>query len=251
MLYQHAKSIDRELAQAVQHIQELAFGHKGVLAIGTTVGGAASLVALAICKLQVSQPGIDIRIVEEPTIKSLLTQLHDRTVDMLVCQRPHELELKGAQAFSLFRAKRVACVRTEHPLKGENITLQDLSAYPFVCPPEEMGMVFGFRQIFSGIGLDLPEVLVSNSIYVAKEIVLQSDAYALFSEFSVLKEHELGLMRLIELEIPTQYWMQLILRAEQAPTNLIKSFVTEMLAVCKEINIDVHSDTRKFLNLRA
>ena len=49
VLYEHAKSIDRELALAAQHIGELAFGHKGALRIGATVGGAASFVALAVC----------------------------------------------------------------------------------------------------------------------------------------------------------------------------------------------------------
>src|SRR5579883_2809561 len=249
VLYEHAKSIDRELAQAAQHIQELAFGHRGALKIGATVGGGPMIVEKAVCRLQDSRPGIDIRINAESSIMSLLTQLHDRTIDMLICQRPQELELKGTRAFSLFRAKRVACVRAGHPLTG-NVTLRDLSTYPFVSPQEEMGLLFGFRQIFATIGLDLPEVLISNSIYVAKEIVLNSDAFALFSDLSVLNERRLGLLKLIELEIPTQYWMHLILREEQAPTDLMKSFVTEILAVCKELDIDAHADAAKFLNLR-
>ena len=56
VLYEHAKSIDRELAQAAQQIQELAFGQKGALRVGAMVGGAASLSALAVCKLQKRVP---------------------------------------------------------------------------------------------------------------------------------------------------------------------------------------------------
>ncbi|HLG89173.1 MAG TPA: LysR substrate-binding domain-containing protein, partial [Alphaproteobacteria bacterium] len=250
VLYEHAKSIDRELAQAAQHIQELAFGHRGALKIGATVGGAASLVALAVCRLQDSRPGIDIRINAESSIMSLLTQLHDRTIDMLICQRPHGLEFKGTRAFSLFRAKRVACVRAGHPLTG-NVTLRDLSTYPFICPQEETGLLFGFRQIFATIGLDLPEVLISNSIHVTKEIVLNSDAFALLSDLSVLSERRLGLVRSIELEMPTQYWTQLMIREEQLPTELMKSFVAEILTVCKELNIEAHADAVKFRNIRS
>jgi DNA-binding transcriptional LysR family regulator len=241
VLYERAKSIDRELAQAAQQVQELAFGHRGALRVGTSVGGASSLVALAVCRLQNSRPGADTRIIEEFSIKPLLAQLHDRTVDLLICQRPDEVQLKGTRALSLLRAERKACVRAGHPLAGD-ISLHDLSTYPFVCPQEEMGLLFGFRQIFSTIGIQLPEVLVVNSIYVAKEIVLNSDSFGLFSDLSVLNEQRTGTLRLIDLAIQTQYWMQLILRAEQTPTELMLCFITELTAVCKDLDFAVHAD---------
>jgi DNA-binding transcriptional LysR family regulator len=250
VLYQHAKSIDRELAQAAQHIQELTIGQKDALAIGATVGGASSLATMAICNLQKRPPAFDIKIINETSIKSLLAQLHDHTSDMLISQQLHELELKGTRAFSLFRARRVACVRAGHPLTGQ-ITLKDLATFPFVCPQEETGLLLGLRQIFSTIGLDLPEVIISNSLHVSKEIVLNSDAFALFSDLSVLSERRLGLLNLIELEIPTQYWMQLTLRAEQIPTPLMKRFVAEIVAVCQKLEIDVHPDAAKFQSIRS
>ena len=248
VLYQHAKSIDRELAQAAQHVQELALGHRDALAIGANVGGASSLAAMAICKLQARGPRFEVRIIAEEMIKPLLMHLHDHTIDLLICQQPHELELKGTRAFPLFRARRVACVRAGHPLTG-NVTLHELATFPFICPHDETGQLLGLRQIFSSIGLDLPEILVANSINVAKEIVLNSDSFALFSDLSVLNEQRTGSLKLIELEMPTQYWMQMILRAEQAPTKLMKSFVTEILVVCKELKIDVHPDAAGFRNL--
>ena len=249
VLYEHAKSIDHELAKAAQQIQELAFGNRGALRVGATVGGASFLVALAVCKLQESRPGTDTRIIEDFSIKPLLAQLQNRTVDMLICQRPHEVELEGTRALSLFRAERVACVRADHPLTGQ-ISLHDLSTYPFVCPQEEIGLLFGFQQIFSTIGIELPEVLVVNSVYVAKEIVLNSSSFGLFSDLSVLNEKRLGTLRLIELETPTQYWMQLIVRAGQLPTDLSASFIEELMAVCKELDIDAHADAVDFKNMR-
>ncbi len=249
LLYEHAKSIDRELAQAAREIQELAFGHKGAIRVGVCTGGAASLVSLAVCRLLESNPGVDIRLTEESSSKPLLAQLHERSLDMLVCQRPSEVELKGTRPLSLFQAKRAAWVREAHPLQG-SFTLRELSAFPFVCPQEEIGLLFGFRQIFSAIDLDLPNILVSNSIYMAKEIVLNSDAFALFSDLSVNAEYRLGLLRQVELETPTQYWMQLILREEQLPTPLMKAFVTEIVTVCKERGIASHADAGRFGRLR-
>ena len=250
ILYEHARSIDRELVQAAQHIRELASGKKSALKVGVTVGAAASLAALTICRLQPFRSGIDTRISEEPTIRSLLTRLQDRTVDILICQRPREVDLKGARALALCRVRRVLCVRTGHPLTGP-VKLNDISAYPFVCPQDEIGELFGLSQIFSTIGLDpARKIIISNSIYVAKEMVLNSDAFGIFSDLSVLSERRLNLFRLIDLETPTEYWMQLILRSEQTPTDLIKDFVRELVCVCRDLNIDVHPGAVRFQDLR-
>ena len=246
VLYQHAAVVDRELAQAAQEIQELAFGHKGALAVGTTPGGAATLVALAVCKLLEARPGVDTRIIEETSVKTLVSRLHDRSLDMILCQRPEGTDLNGIRTISLFRTKRVACVRSGHPLANE-ATLRDLATYPFVCPEEEMGHVFGFRQIFLLNGLALPEVLISNSINMAKEIVLNSDAFALFSDLSVLSERQHGLISSIELEVSTMYWMQLIIRDEQALTELMRWFVREIVDLCGRLSVDVHPEAHRFL----
>lgn len=248
VLFEHAKLIDNELVQAAQELKELAFGHKSSIRVGTSTGGAASLVALAACRLQVSYPGVDMRIIEDSSIKLLLAQLHDRSLDMLICQRPLDAELKATRTLSLFRAKRAAWVRESHPLRG-GITMADLSAFTFVCPDEEKGVLFGFQQIFSTIGLELPHMLVSNSVQIAKEIVLNSDSFALFSDLSVISEQRLGLLRAIKLDVPTEYWMQLILRIEHIPTAFMKAFVAEIMAACRDLGIDVHADGGRFQDL--
>ena len=148
------------------------------------------------------------------------------------------------QSIALFQVKRLACIRKEHPLTGR-ITLRELAAYPFVCPHEDVGLLLGFRQIFSKIDLELPEVLVSNSFHISKEIVLNSDAFALFSDLSVLNERRLELIRTVELGLP-QDWIQLILREEQTPTDLMKAFVADIIAACEHLTLDVHTDAIRF-----
>jgi DNA-binding transcriptional LysR family regulator len=241
VLYEHAKAIDRELATAAQRLQELTFGQKGALTIGITPGAAASLVVLAICRL----PGIDAKLLELSSIGALHEQLAERKVDLLICQRPNEDESTDTRAISLFHAKRMACIRSDHPLTGD-ITMEHLTAYPFVCPQEELGTLFGFHQLFQAYGLALPKVIFSNSLQIAKEMVLNSDAFALFSDLSVLNERKQGLIRMVELTIPTDYWMQLIVRAEQTTTELMSEFVDKILDVCYDLDINVHSDAKDF-----
>lgn len=245
VLYERARAVDHELTQAAQQIRELAFGNKGMLTVGSSVGGAGSLVALALCKFLGSRPGVSIKVVESSSVNSLLARLHDRTVDLLICQRPNEFELDGVQAISLVRAERVACIRMKHPLP-EKATLSDFGPYPFICPPEEMGLLLGFQQLFRSAGLELPEVLVFDSMQIAKEMVLNSNAFALFSDLAVLHERRLGLLRTVNLASPTQYWMQLILRSEQVPTDLTEAFVAAILSVCAEFDMEAHPDALHF-----
>ena len=251
VLYEHARAIDCKLAEAAQDIQELTLGQRGALKIGATVGGATSIVAVTLCKLHESKPGIDARITEEGTIKALLTQLHERTTDMLICQQPMEMDLHGVRAYPLFEVKRVMCVRAGHPLQGR-LTPEGICGYPFVCPQAELGLLFGLNQVFATIGLEMPtrRLLVTNSLHCSKEIVLNSDAFAIFSDLSVLTERRLGMMEVLDLDASTAYWMQLILREEQTLTDEIKDFVSTLLSVCGEVGARVHPDAGGLFNLR-
>ena len=251
VLYEHARAVDRELAEAAQHIQDLVLGKRGALKIGATVGGAASVVAATLCKLYERQPDIDARMTEEGTIKALLTQLRERATDMLICQLPMELDLQGAQACPLFEVKRVMCVRAGHPLQGR-LTPEGVCAYPFVCPQEEIGLLFGLNQVFVTIGLEMPtrQLLVTNSVYSSKEIVLNSDAFAIFSDLSVLTERRLGTVEVLDLDASTAYWMQLIVREEQTPTDEMKDFVSTLLSVCSEVGTRVHPDAGGLFDVR-
>ena len=235
VLYEHALSIDHELAHAARRIEEVASGRDDTLTIGTMVGGAASVVALAICKMS-SLDNVDVHISEASSVAALLAQLRERTVDMAICHRPSQLEAEGLRLAPLFQTRRVACVRAQHPLAGD-MTLASLSRYPFVCPPSELGLLFGFPQIFATSGVDAPHMIVCDSIYAGKEIVINSDAFALFSAVSVVTERRLGIMSIAELDIPTSYWMQLVLRNDQTPSELMTAFVDAIFAVCDELGI--------------
>ncbi|MFB6549435.1 LysR family transcriptional regulator [Streptomyces sp. NPDC056405] len=240
-LYEHARSIDRELAQAARQIKDLVSGREEVLTVGTAVGGTAMLAASAVCRLLDAHPALDTRIHEDTSSRALLTELRDRRIDMAICHRPAEDALKGLRASPLFLTRRVACVRNGHPLSGK-ASLHELSRYPFVCPPGELGLLFSFPQIFSAIGTRMPRVVASDSIYIAKEIVLHSDAFALFSDISVIKERDSGLMKIMEIDVPTRYWMQVIVRDDQPPTGPMNEFVSHMRLACGELGIETRDE---------
>lgn len=242
-MYAHAKAIDWELAQAEQRIRELTAGNRGALTVGAAIGAAVYMVAQAICQLQISNAGISTRVIEDPSTGSLLRQLHDRSLDLVICQTLPDFELKGARSTPLFRSKRLACVRAGHPL-GKTPPLEELIAYPFACPLDEMGLLSGIRNALNIVGLDMPKnnVVVGNSIAVGKEVVRNSDAFAIFSDLSVWRELQAGELVGIPLPDEADQWYNLVTRPEYVGTATTKSFLQAVFDICKAWGVEVHPD---------
>lgn len=245
-LYKHAKAIDWELAQAVQHVQELLSGSKGALNVGAVNGAAVNIVAHAVCRLQVSKSGINTRIVEETSTGSLMRQLHDHSLDLVICQTLPDFDLKGARSVPLFHSRRLACVRAGHPL-GPAPRLEDLLAYPFACPPDEMGLLSGVREALLRDGLEMPQnnIIVSDSIAVAKEIVRNSDAFAIFSDLSVRHELEASALAATALPYEAGQWYRFVTRPEHVSTDTTKFFIRALIAACEAWGVEVHPDARR------
>jgi DNA-binding transcriptional LysR family regulator len=245
-VYVHAKAIDWELAQAGQRIRELTGGNKGTLTIGASIGAAVYMVAQAICRPQISGAGFSIRVMEEPSTSALMRQLHERSLDLVICQTLSEFELKGARSTPLFRSRRLACVRAGHPL-GKTPPLRELLSFPFACPLDEIGLLSGIRNALSTVGLEMPKnnVVVGNSIAVGKEVVRNSDAFAIFSDLSVWRELEAGDLVATALPEEAGQWYNLVTRSEYAGTASTKNFLQSVFETCEASNVDVHPDARR------
>lgn len=247
VLMDHAREIDWQLSQAAKKMAELKFGHQGTLAIGGTSGGAISMIALAVCRLLEIVPGINTRITEELWNRALLSQLDDRSLDIAICYQPDDAELQGKLAVPLFPARRFLCVRAKHPEAG-NLTLASVAKYPFTCPSSEMGIHQDIKRIFDGLQIPFPvhPVTVSNSLSAAKEIVLNSDAFALFSDMSVLHETRSGLIKLAEIEgMSTTYWYYMVFREEHVVSDLLGNFLSALGDVCRDLGIELHPDVSR------
>lgn len=245
-LYGHAKAIDRELTQAAQKIRNLVTGSAGYLLVGATTGGGIHLAAHALCELKTKQADGNVRIVEEVLVEPLFARLLDRTIDVVICQRQNDFDLKSVRAIKLFNTRKMLCVRKGHPLEHSQ-DLTALAQYPFVCPPDEMGVLSDIKSIFENNGVAPPgDIIESNSVALAKEVILNSNAFAIFSDISIWKERSSG--DLVTREVPggLTAWHYLVTRPEYTPTELVKAFVGEILAVCKTWNVEVHEDAQQF-----
>jgi DNA-binding transcriptional LysR family regulator len=175
-----------------------------------------------------------------------MRRLHDRSLDVVICQTLPDFELKGARSVPLFHSRRLACVRAGHPL-GPAPRLEDLLAYPFACPPDEMGLQSGIREALAGEGLEMPKnnIIVSDSVAVAKEIVRNSDAFAIFSDLSVWRELEAGDLVATTLPYEAGQWYRVVIRPEHVGTESLKSFMQAVFAACEAWGVEIHPDARR------
>lgn len=240
-LYSHAKVIDSELARATQQIESLFAGSAGSLLIGSPTGGGMFIVAQALCKMTMSRSDVNVRVVENVKVEELIGSLHDRDIDVVVSPKLPEITLRGARALRLFRTRKMLCVRKNHP-EAEKLSLDRLGEYPFVCPPEGMGILSDIKSIFTMNGIKFPSnTIISNSISLAKDIVLGSNAFTIVSDISILQDKDTNLV-CIDVDEDNSKWYYLIFRQEYIATDPVKSFLKEVVAVCKEWDIDLHPD---------
>lgn len=240
-LYGHARIIDSELVKATQQIENLFAGSSGSLLVGSPTGGGMFIVAQALAALMAERPEVNIRVIENVQVEELISQLHDRAIDLVVCPKLPDIALRGARSIRLFQTRRVLCVRKGHPM-ADNPTIENLRTYPFVCPPDDMGILSDIKSIFSLAGHAMPEkLIVSNSISLAKDMVLSSDAFTIISDISALREraHEM-----VCREVPSDRngWYCFACRPEYIATDLARSFIERMVAVCEQWEIPVHPD---------
>jgi DNA-binding transcriptional LysR family regulator len=245
-LYAHARAIDWELSLAERRVQELIAGSKGTLTVGATTGIAMSMISQAIPVLLASTPEVHSRVLEELTAEPLLRQLQDRGIDVLICPTAPGYELKGLQSIPLFYTSRVACIRAGHPL-GESPSLSELVAYPFSCPPDAMGLLSSVREIFAEAGLEMPTSIniVSNSVSLAKEVVKNTDAFAIFTDLSIWQECKYGELVAIPLPVKAGSWYNLVTRHEYVGTGATKNFLKAIFAVSEARGIEINPQARE------
>ena len=110
-----------------------------------------------------------------------------------------------------------------------------------------MGLLSGIRNALNIIGLEMPKnnVVVGNSIAVGKEVVRNSDAFAIFSDLSVWRELQAGELVGTPLPEEADQWYNLVTRSEYVGTATTKSFLQAVSDTCDALGVDVHPDARR------
>ncbi|WP_322060135.1 LysR family transcriptional regulator [Paraburkholderia sp. J63] len=240
-LMRHATEIDWQLSEAEKKIAGLAFGRQGQLSVGGT-SSVISVMSATTRRLREKSGEFEIRLIEEIWNRDLWRQIDDRSLDAVICKEPDDLYMEGMVAVPLFQGRRMLCVRINHP-EASDLSLERLAKYPLVSQTGDMSVSREIKRIFSTFHVDFPssEMIATNSLIAAKDIVLNSDAFAIFTDVSVLGEIQSGSIKCVKMEEDvTTYWYCLIARQDLRITELIANFISVLGVVCQEVGIKVH-----------
>ncbi len=175
-LIAHARVIVAQIHHAEQELADLRDGSSGTVVVGTLLAASASWLPRAILRVKAARPDLIVRIVEG-TNDTLMPQLRNGTIDLVVGRLPVYRERDGVEQEGLFDDHAAVVARAGHPLAGrERLALADLAGQRWILPRPETTLRRQVDEAFRACGLRAPPGDVeSMSVLANREILLHSD----------------------------------------------------------------------------
>lgn len=175
-LIAHAQVILAQLNHAEQELADLRDGSSGTVVVGTLLAASALLLPRAIVRVKAARPNLVVRIVEG-TNDSLLPQLRNATIDLVVGRLPVYRERDGIEQEALLEDHAAVVARSGHPLAARAaLTLSDMVAERWILPRPETTLRRQVDEAFREAGLRAPSGDVeSMSVLANRELLLRTD----------------------------------------------------------------------------
>ena len=221
MFAKSAKLAFAELKQGFMEIESWNGRDSGVITIGTMPLAKANLLPKAITKFTQSYPDVQIHIVDGP-YSDLLHGLRHGDIDFLIGALRYPLPIDDISQEALFEDTLTIAVRAGHPLiKNQQLSLDDLTEYPWVIPREGTPTRDCFNSMFESATTTIPSQLVeSSSLLLIRNLLHESDRIALLSKHQVQLEEKLGLLATLPFDMPeTRRTIGLTMREAWSPTS--------------------------------
>lgn len=180
VLLAHGRTIESELRQAIQEMQDLTETSVTSLVIGMSPTCAHRLVPMAVSRLMRQRPKLTVRLVEAGK-PMLMADLTADAIDMFIAMKNPSEVLPGIAITDLFRDEFGLLVRTGHPLAGmsQPISPKMLAGYAWVMPDVGGILRVRFDEWLRRDGVAIPKNVISTaSISATKALVLSSDRIA-------------------------------------------------------------------------
>ena len=160
ILIPYAKNLVALAETAKNEIGDQISGKKGKVFIGSGSSWTLSNLPSALSKTLESFPNLSIDVnVDSPD--TLLEKLTDNEIDILFARRPENLE--HFDYINLRTDKFIILASSKHPLRGNNINLNDLSNYKWCIATTASQTKSLFDNWFSSRNLKKPEISLSTN----------------------------------------------------------------------------------------
>ena len=181
-LARRAHSVLLQLSEAEREFAELRAGRRGSVALGAVSSPAFDLVAPALTEIRATAPQVEIEVTIENSMvlaRDLIAARHD----FIIARIPDDLDARLFDTVTIGLERASLIVRRGHPLlRRSPLTLQDLSAYPWVTQPRGAPLRRTVDNLFLAAHVTPPErSLNTSSLTLSMMLVARSDAIAAMS----------------------------------------------------------------------
>jgi LysR family transcriptional regulator, transcriptional activator of the cysJI operon len=200
LFYAHAKKILEEYSRMEQNISAASHAVKSTLRLGASKTPAVYLLPQVIYEFSKAHPDsrIDLSVCETATV---VRDLRDGRIDVGIIDG-----IVGDQAItadSIAEDEIVVIASENHPLtKKKNVTLEELTAEPFILPDRESGMREVIEAFFREAGIDEKHIkvrMVLGSPDIIVRMVRAGLGIAFTSKWAAFTEVKEGTVKLLKI----------------------------------------------------
>lgn len=135
VLVRHARAMLTDIHQARDELKALSTGSEGKIHVGVFPASSSILLPQALALLKQRSPGTNV-LVTEGTTATLLPELWQGRIDMVVGRLPNRNALSGFDEKELLEEPVMLMTGRHHPLaRQKKLKWSDLKPYPWVLPP--------------------------------------------------------------------------------------------------------------------
>lgn len=197
-----ARNMLQALRAATEAISALEAGAQAFVRVGCIPAASSGILAQVLPELLAAQPGWRVELIEENTVH-LLPELAAGRLDAVLCRRPKDMP--GPWNFELLMKDAPVVVAIPgHPLAGQGAhALEALAQFPWVLPPEGVGVHDYFDSLWQGRGLFPPVYpLATTALAVILEVMRSAQALTLMPHSLAQSLIDNGVVQVLDVQLP-------------------------------------------------
>jgi DNA-binding transcriptional LysR family regulator len=178
-----ARKMLTDIRQTRDELKALSSGSEGKIHIGVFPASTSVLLPQALMLLKQRSPGTNV-LVTEGTAISLLPELWQGKLDMVVGRLPSRNAMNGFEEKALLEEPVLLMTGRHHPLaKKKKLQWSDLKSYPWVLPPMDSMLRDPLERALMEHGVPLSNNYIETlSTHLARAYLNISDAIAVMAE---------------------------------------------------------------------
>jgi LysR family transcriptional regulator, regulator for genes of the gallate degradation pathway len=226
-----------ELFQVQMEIEELKGIDTGRIVIGTMPLARSYVLPTTINLFTRKRPGVTINVIDG-RYEELLHGLRHGDIDMLIGALRNPPPIDDVVEEPIFDDSLALIVRAGHPLESrKNITIEDLSVFPWITPRPGSPTREKFDAIFAEhLDLRPKSIIEASSLVLIRGLLMDSDRITILSAHQVRQEKEWGLLAVLPFKLTdTRRPIGLTTRQGWHPTTSQSKFVDALRTVGRDV----------------